>query len=162
MATLEGLEYSQAALEFCASRNLTVRKFDLESDEYRLSRQFDLAISMEVAEHLPESVADRYVNLLGQCSDLLVMTAARPGQGGTDHVNEQPRSYWVDKFQRVGYDECRSESERLATAWESSGRVADWYHQNLMVFRRVSSMRRSGPAMEPAPEPGPRAAPAVR
>jgi len=50
---------------------------------------FDLAVSMEVAEHLPEQVSEPYIDLLTRLSRVVVFTAARPGLGGSDHVNEQ-------------------------------------------------------------------------
>ena len=77
-----GLEYSEAALKYCRSRRLSVAKFDLEKDVFNVNRTFDVAVSMEVAEHLPEMVADRYVDLLTRLSQVVVLTAAPPGQGG--------------------------------------------------------------------------------
>jgi SAM-dependent methyltransferase len=68
-----------------------------------LDRRFDLAVSVEVAEHLPESAAGDLVDLLCQAADAVVFSAAIPGQGGTGHINEQPQSYWARLFARNGY-----------------------------------------------------------
>ena len=115
-----GLEYAEAALVHCRARQLEVEKFDLEHDTYRADRRFEVAISMEVAEHLPEGAADRYVDLLTRLAPVIVFTAASPGQGGTDHVNEQPPSYWIAKFRDRGFEQleqklsaCGAEIERL-------------------------------------------------
>jgi 2-polyprenyl-3-methyl-5-hydroxy-6-metoxy-1,4-benzoquinol methylase len=62
-----GLEYSEAALQLCRQRRLDVTKFDLESDSLAGDRVFDVAISLEVAEHLPEKSADIFVGLLVFC-----------------------------------------------------------------------------------------------
>jgi 2-polyprenyl-3-methyl-5-hydroxy-6-metoxy-1,4-benzoquinol methylase len=51
-----GLEYSEAALKYCRSSQLSVAKFDLERDVFSENRTFDVAVSMEVAEHLPEKL----------------------------------------------------------------------------------------------------------
>jgi SAM-dependent methyltransferase len=134
-----GLEYSEAGLDFCRSRGLLVRKFDLEGQNGIDDPKFDLTISMEVAEHLPEHVADSYVKLLCGNSDTVVITAATPGQGGTDHVNEQPRSYWIEKFRAAGFIEDSATCGALSNEWRQSGKVATWYYQNLLVFRRVSA-----------------------
>ncbi len=92
--TVFGLEYSQVGLQICQSRNLRVNRFDLETEEIpRDLGRFDLLISMEVAEHLLERYADPYVDLLCFLSDRIVFSAATPGQGGQDHVNEQPHEY---------------------------------------------------------------------
>ncbi len=88
-----GLEYSSAALKYCRARKLDVIKFNIERDTFRDDRVFDVAISTEVAEHLPEKEADRYIDLLTRLSDTVVFTAAPPGQGGGGHVNEQSPSY---------------------------------------------------------------------
>ncbi|MFN7986213.1 MAG: class I SAM-dependent methyltransferase [Thermoanaerobaculia bacterium] len=139
-ATVAGLEYSAAGLEICRERNLDVRRFDLERDVFDSGESFDVAVSMEVAEHLPEGVADRYVALLARIAPCVVFTAAPPGQGGTDHVNEQPRSYWVEKFRRHGF-ETRAE---LAAKWSAEWKrrdVVGWYWMNLMVFERTSCRR---------------------
>jgi len=135
-----GLEYSAAGLEICRSRGLDVRRFDLEKDELDPGDSFDVAVSMEVAEHLPERVADRYVALLARIAPSIVFTAAPPGQGGTDHVNEQPRSYWLERFRRHGFEVQAELEEKWSEEWKSRG-VVGWYWANLMVFERASRQR---------------------
>lgn len=136
---VKGFEYSEAALAFCRKRNLDVTKFDLEKDVLTAGERFDVAVSMEVAEHLPASVADKYVDLLTRLSDTVVFTAAPPGQGGQDHVNEQPPEYWIEKFagRGLGFDNEVTKSWR--DDWQSSGRVAEWYYKNLLVFRKAKA-----------------------
>lgn len=134
-----GLEYSEAALRYCRARGLDVVRHNLEREEYMDNRCFGAAMSMEVAEHLTAKAADRYVGLLCRLSGLVVLTAAPPGQGGPGHVNEQPPSYWISKFERRGYrhDDCKS--LRLKRDWQADGSVCEWYWKNLMVFRRRSA-----------------------
>lgn len=134
-ATVFGLEYSLAALELCRERGLDVRRFDLEHDAFDDLPRFDVAVSVEVAEHLPESAADRYVDLLTNAADVVVFTAAPPGQGGTDHVNEQPRSYWIEKFRQRSFVYDEAISSRWRDEWIDA-RVTGWYTGNLMIFRR--------------------------
>lgn len=131
-----GLEYSEAGLEFCRARHLDVIKFDLEKDSLSDNRTFDVAVSMEVAEHLPEMIADRYIELLTQLSRNIIFTAAPPGQGGADHVNEQPPSYWIDKYQHHGFHYNENQSKKWRDSWKSSGEVEGWYHNNLMIFQQ--------------------------
>ena len=131
-----GLEYSEAGLRYCRDRRLNVRKFNLERDVYDESNSFDVAISIEVAEHLPEKAADRYVDLLARLSATIVFTAAPPGQGGLDHVNEQAPSYWVSKFRNRGFKHDAELSDRWREKWRETG-VAEMYCKNLMIFRRT-------------------------
>lgn len=73
------------------------------SQPIRLNRRFDLAVCLEVAEHLRESRAEGLVDDLVNLADVVLFSAAIPGQGGTDHVNEQYLSYWVALFETKGY-----------------------------------------------------------
>lgn len=132
--TCFGLEYSQAGIELCGSAGLQVRQFDLEHDTFA-GGPFDVAVSMEVAEHLPASVADRFVDLLAGVAPLVVFTAARPGQVGTDHVNEQVPEYWITRFAARGL----APYEALAASWQDEWKrlgVIECYRDNLMVFAR--------------------------
>lgn len=132
-----GLEYSEAALAYCRRRNLHVLKFDLESgNSLHLKGSFDLVITLEVAEHLPAQVADRYVSLLCSHADNIIFSAAPPGQGGKNHINEQPASYWIRKFSERGFVLTAKETEHIKTEWKSMN-VSDWYHENLIVFGKA-------------------------
>jgi hypothetical protein len=87
----------------------------------------------EVAEHLPAACADRYVSLLCQLAPIVVCSAAKPGQDGTDHVNLQPQSYWIEKFERGGHHHQPDKAKSLSARWSRNG-VATFYFDNLMVF----------------------------
>lgn len=64
-----------------------------------------LAQCIEVAEHVEEEYANQLVaNIVSTNPDVIIMTAAPPGQGGLGHVNEQPKSYWYTKFMNLGWD----------------------------------------------------------
>lgn len=67
------------------------------------NEKYDLAMSLEVAEHLPENKADIFVGNIITSSDHVFFSAAIPGQGGTNHINEQPREYWIEKFKANKY-----------------------------------------------------------
>lgn len=131
-----GLEYSEVAFQYCARRNLKVDKFNLEEDALTLNRTFDVAVTLEVAELLPPGAAEHYVDTLTKLSKIIVFTAAPPGQGGTDHVNEQPPAYWITKFRRRKFEFDQEMTDRWRNAWLKSGKVEHWYHQNLMIFRK--------------------------
>jgi SAM-dependent methyltransferase len=129
--TVNGLEYSDPGIEYCRRRHLPVRKFNIEKDT--LAEWHDLVTSFEVAEHLPSWTADKFVDLLCSLAPIVIMSAATPGQGGLDHVNEQPHSYWKDKFKRRGCTFDGAASADFADQWRSAG-TADFYHKNVMVF----------------------------
>ena len=103
------------------------------STPLKLDRRFDLALSLEVAEHLPESAADSFVQSLCRAADVVVFSAAIPGQGGRHHVNEQWPVYWADLFQRCGY-QCY---DVLRPRIWNNPRIAWYYAQNCMIFSRA-------------------------
>jgi SAM-dependent methyltransferase len=133
--SVRGLEYSDAGLAYCRNRGLSVEKFNIEADRLATDEHYDVATSFEVAEHLASWTADRYVDLLCGLAPHVVMSAATRGQGGHDHVNEQPHSYWIEKFDKRGYAINQMTSERFSSEWKAAG-AASWYCNNIMVFRR--------------------------
>jgi len=132
-----GLEYSEAGLAYCKRRKLPVRKFNIAKDRIN-SEQYDVAVSFEVAEHLLPWVADKFVALLCDLSPVVVISAATPGQSGTDHVNEQPICYWIKKFQKLGYVLDKKSADRFSSDWKFAG-TASWYHSNILVFVRQAN-----------------------
>lgn len=133
-----GLERSGAALKLCRKRGVEVFPFDLERQVPPPVSTFDVATSLEVAEHLQPSAARQFVELLCALAPVVVMTAATPGQGGLDHVNEQPNRYWIERFLEHGYGLDRTETERFRRRWQEAN-LAPWYAQNVMVFRNLPS-----------------------
>jgi SAM-dependent methyltransferase len=93
-------------------------------------RAFDLVVSLEVAEHLPDAAADQYVESLTALGSVVLFSAAVPHQGGENHVNEQWPAYWVAKFSARGY---RAVDCLRMQIWDSAD-VAWWYAQNLLIF----------------------------
>lgn len=65
--------------------------------------RFDLAICLEVGEHLQPEFADQLVENVANSADVILWSAATPGQGGYMHHNEQPKEYWLAKFFALGY-----------------------------------------------------------
>ncbi len=99
-----------------------------------IGRKFDLALCLEVAEHLPESAAETLVESLVNLSDIIVFSAAIPGQGGQNHVNEQWPDYWHSKFQSHGFA-CYDAIRPLIWA---SQEISYWYKQNILIFSRFN------------------------
>ena len=109
---------------------------DLTKPIPRPATRYDLAISLEVAEHLPESAADTFVASLVGLSDLVLFSAALPGQGGRHHVNEQWLEYWLERFAQhdyIGLDVIRR------PLWHDT-RIADWYRQNTILLAAQSRL----------------------
>lgn len=102
------------------------------SQSFDLGRRFDLVVSLEVAEHVPEVSAETFVSNLIRHGDHILFSAAVPGQGGEFHVNEQPLSYWRDLFARHGY-EC---FDPVRPEVAGDDRVEPWYRYNMLFYVR--------------------------
>jgi hypothetical protein len=97
-----------------------------------LSRRFDLAQSLEVAEHLPPARAATFVADLVALAPAVLFSAAAPGQGGENHLNEQPANYWQSLFDACGYVPIDCIRPLLAA---DTG-VPAWYRYNLVLYVR--------------------------
>jgi SAM-dependent methyltransferase len=129
-----GTEYSRLARRICEGRGLKPLSVDLRTPPAMppLGRA-DVAVSFEVAEHLPAAAADGFVALLASTAPVAVFSAATPGQGGQGHLNEQPHEYWAEKFARQGMAYERERSLAFRKSWQAAG-VDFWYADNAMVF----------------------------
>jgi SAM-dependent methyltransferase len=135
---VRGIDGSTCAL---VSAPVEVREFISVADlttPFRDER-YDLVVCAEVGEHLDEQFADVLVTTICLHSNGLVFfTAAIPGQGGYNHVNEQPPEYWLAKFATRGFaldtemtNRCRAElTPVLNTTW--------WFARNAMILRSTT------------------------
>lgn len=90
---------------------------------------FDLAVCLEVAEHLPYARSFGFIGDLCALAPLVVFSAAIPGQGGTGHIHEAWPSFWAARFADNGFQVSG------ALRWElwADDRVENWYRQNLLI-----------------------------
>ena len=101
----------------------------------------DLVICLEVAEHLPRPAALNGLlpTLTKSTRDLIMFSAAQPGQPGTGHINAQTPGYWIEQFERWPY--IKLSSERTATARKAFARIVPeglrFLPENLLIFARV-------------------------
>lgn len=95
-------------------------------------RRFDLAISTEVAEHIPMQGAAAFVGNLARASDLVLFSAALPYQGGASHVNEHWVEYWAKLFAAEGFA-C---FDLIRPRFWHEAAIRSYYRQNLLIFAR--------------------------
>lgn len=125
---MEGIWVTDELLDISLNE---IERCDLRQ-RLHITEEFDAAISLEVAEHLPPSRSATFVEDLVQLADRVVFSAAIPGQGGIDHTNEQPQSFWIrefSKFDFVAYDVFRP------ILWGKDD-IPFWYQQNMFLFVR--------------------------
>jgi len=130
---MDGSYVDPKLLEIPSDRFLTA---DLR-DPIRLSRRFDLVVSVEVAEHLPANRATTFVDSLTALGPVVLFSAAIPYQGGVDHLNEQWQDYWAELFSIRGYVPIDCVRPRV---WRNEG-VEWWYAQNVILYAERECIR---------------------
>jgi hypothetical protein len=103
-----------------------------------VERRFDLALCLEVAQILGPERAESLVDALVALSDVVVFSAAVPGQGGILHENEQWPFYWAELFAAHGY--AASDPFRFKL-WERD-EVRWWFRQNMVCYCTLEALER--------------------
>jgi hypothetical protein len=118
------------------------------------AQDVDFVLSIEVAEHIEAKYVNTFITNITQYKPhLIFITSAPPGQGGRFHVNEQPREYWIERFEKCGYTEDLT-IWQMVSSFVDEGRllkqvppimqrddikhtgvwIPEWMPKNLMVF----------------------------
>lgn len=128
---VEGPWQSHAKLE---DPSIDLITCNMETDFPALPGRYDLAISLEVAEHLDPSRAEGFVDLITSSSDVAMFSAAIPRQLGMRHLNERWPSYWAGLFSARGW---RAYDVIRPALWNDSA-IAWYYRQNTFVYANSS------------------------
>jgi SAM-dependent methyltransferase len=128
-------EYSPRARRWAERQGIVCVPFDVsKSTQPPPGCPVDVAMSLEVAEHIPVALADAFVQVMCGASRQVFFTAAHPGQGGQGHVNEQPQAYWISKFVARGFAHDQAASALASQRLTALG-AADYLAANIMIFR---------------------------
>ncbi len=100
------------------------------SQPLQLNRHFDLVQSLEVAQCIDGVYADVFVDSLCRHGELIMFSAAVPGQGGERHVNEQPLQYWREKFAVRGY----AAFDWIRPLMSALPKIEPWYRYNCLLY----------------------------
>jgi SAM-dependent methyltransferase len=134
----DGAAMAHPAIEFRAA--------DLEAPPAPGER-FDLAMSIEVVEHLSPAAGAAVVRTLAAAADAVLFSAAMPGQGGVHHVHERWPSHWAALFREHGF----APVDAVRPAVWGDARVMPWHRANAFVYLRDGHpLQGAWPAVEPA------------
>lgn len=100
----------------------------------------DLAISLEVAEHLTPARAPSFIADLVALAPAILFSAAIPGQGGVGHLNEQWQSYWANLFAAHGYQP----HDLLRPQIWTDEAIPAWYRQNAVLYLDAAAAQALG------------------
>lgn len=102
------------------------------SKPFYLDRTFDVVLSKEVGEHIPPegeaSFMDNLVRLARPGGGIIILTWAKPGQGGFHHVNCKEKSYIIEQMEKRGV------KFHEAFTMELGSKIAKAYAENLTVY----------------------------
>lgn len=100
---------------------------------FKVYKWADVVLCFEVGEHLPDSSSNILIETITSLSNTVLFGAAVPGQGGWNHINEQPVQYWQDKFGRIGYRIADGDND-LISEIRNCG-AASWYRNNIHLYK---------------------------
>ena len=104
-------------------------KMDL-SNPIPIEETFDIAICLEVAEHIQKISEKKLVGFLTSLSPIVLFSAAIPGQGGQGHVNEQWPTHWSNIFEEYNYRQI----DLIRPQFWNNENVQPWYSQNAFLY----------------------------
>lgn len=131
-----GIDGTYVSREKLAVPSDQFRPLDL-SKSFDLGRKFDIVQSLEVAEHIAEASADIFVDNLCRHGEVILFSAAVPGQGGEMHVNEQPLDYWRAKLSARGY----AAFDWVRPLVKGNPTIEPWYRYNSLLFASEHASR---------------------
>ncbi|MEB4593126.1 methyltransferase domain-containing protein [Candidatus Thiothrix sp. Deng01] len=133
---IQGADGDWVNPEFLVIPEASFKQIDFGVKPIKVPGHYDLAISLEVAEHLPPDNAQAFVQVLTELADFVLFSAAIPFQGGVGHVNEQWPEYWIDLFSELDYEV----HDFIRPVIWNNKQIPVWYRQNILFF---SHSRRS-------------------
>tara|TARA_Y100001968_G_scaffold269324_1_gene260090 strand:- start:49 stop:846 length:798 start_codon:yes stop_codon:yes gene_type:complete len=116
------------------SKKIIFKPIDLNK-EIKIEEKFDLALSLEVAEHLKPTSSELFIKSITSSSDLIMFGAAFSGQPGTNHINTRPHSFWANIFADYSfkvYDIFRPK-------FCGNNKIKPWYQQNTFLYVKAGS-----------------------
>lgn len=99
-------------------------------------RPFDLALCLEVGEHVRPERSERLVLMLTGLAPVIAFSAAIPYQGGEGHINERWPTFWQELFLARDYEVVDPIRKRV---W-SDRTVEPWYQQNFVLYASRSAI----------------------
>jgi 2-polyprenyl-3-methyl-5-hydroxy-6-metoxy-1,4-benzoquinol methylase len=134
-------EMSVDAMGIDTDKRVTGQKYLLQQSLFDTKLQAELVLCLEVAEHIDEDKSDDVVkSIVGtvEPGGMLIWSAAHPGQGGTGHINCQPKAYWDAKFKEAGLERNETMEARLLDHIKA-GYHMGWFLQNAMLYKKSNN-----------------------
>ena len=132
--TLFGLDGEWSSQSLMIDPDINFRGIDLNKP-FLAPEKVDMAINLEVAEHLEPSTGPHIIKSLTDSSDVVLFSAAYTGQGGYGHINERPHSYWAELFATHDF----TPFDLFRPVFWDNEKIFMWYRQNIFLYVRKDS-----------------------
>jgi hypothetical protein len=136
---VQGVEGSEESVKFHLSPKITNKIAIQDLLTYRNYKTYNLAVCMEVGEHLEFVQAESLVQKVAQSGKTIWWTAAQIGQNGPGHINCRPLYYWEKLFNE---NDCYVNwllTYKIKSLMLKSQKIClgyPWFRDNLMIFRK--------------------------
>ncbi len=97
---------------------------------FDLNKKFDLVQCLEVGEHINKDKSEILVKNIIKHGDFIIFSAAQPGQGGTNHINEQEILFWKKIFNDNGYLAFDFPRNII----KDKKNIMPWYRYNMILY----------------------------
>lgn len=133
--------------DFSEYNNIQFTNVDLNNatatEEFlsKYDSKFDLAISIEVAEHLNPEISASFIQWMTSMADVVIFSAAVPSQDGDGHINCRSRSEWYQFLKQQDFlitDTLRQHfiSNTRLGLWHKLN-IVDYVHKNSIYARNI-------------------------
>jgi hypothetical protein len=122
--------------DFSTHDNIRFTKLDLNDIDAvheflkQFDAKFDLAISIEVAEHLNPAVSSSFIEWMTSVADVIVFSAAVPSQDGDGHINCRSRSDWYQFIKKYDF----TIADTLRQHFISNPNLGLWHKFNVVDY----------------------------
>ncbi len=132
---IKGVDFQQSKLVI---DNKDFLRHDLRKP-LKLKNKFDLAISLEVAEHIENKYSDIFIENLTNASDVVLFSAAIPNQEGINHINEQWHLFWIKLFEKRNYIAI----DLIRPYILLNNKISYDYRQNMILFVKKETLEKN-------------------
>ncbi len=129
VADLLGVDGPWNRQELMLDAAIPFRAANLEAP-LEAGRRFELAMSIEVVEHLSPAAGEAVLRSLTAAADVVLFSAAFTGQGGVNHIHERYHSHWGRLFAAQGY----AAHDLFRPHFWADERVQPWHRANVFLF----------------------------
>jgi len=126
-----GFEFSKDAIS--AGLCSDIIHFDLTHPLLLEKKPKTLGLCLEVLEHIEDVNWKKVLENITNLCDIVIFSAALPGQGGTGHINCRDKIDWIRRFHSLGWIVDHDATMHLLE-FIKSGSHQGWFYTNVVIF----------------------------